>query len=205
MPRTPAALLPTLAPVILASECGGGFAPSATLGKGDHNDFGPRVGFAWDVFGDGKTSLRGGFGVSYESTLYNPLSNSRWDPPYYSFNSAQGPLNGGTDTVVYGPSTCGASSCAQTPTVTPTYLGPGTNPGMGGGAQATGNIGGWAGFNPDLAILTGIVFPQGIRDPYVYNDFLSIQRQIFPKTVLEMSTTSGRSATSCSAHRTSTV
>jgi outer membrane receptor protein involved in Fe transport len=172
--------------VILASECGGGFAPSATLGKGDHNDFGPRVGFAYDVFGDGKTSLRGGFGVSYESTLYNPLSNSRWDPPYYSFNSAQGPLNGGTDTVVYGPSTCGASSCAQTPTVTPTYLGPGTNPGMGGGAQATGNIGGWAGFNPDLAILTGIVFPQGIRDPYVYNDFLSIQRQIFPKTVLEV-------------------
>ncbi len=57
---------------------------------------------------------------------------------------------------------------------------------MGGGAQATGNIGGWAGFNPDLAILTGIVLPQGIRDPYVYNDFLSIQRQIFPKTVLEV-------------------
>ena len=81
--------------VILASECGGGFAPSKTLGAGDHNDFGPRVGFAWDVFGDGKTSLRGGFGVSYESTLYNPLSNSRWDPPYYSFNSAQEPLNGG--------------------------------------------------------------------------------------------------------------
>ncbi len=83
------ALLLTLAPSFWRRECGGGFAPSATLGKGDHNDFGPRVGFAYDVFGDGKTSLRGGFGVSYESTLYNPLSNSRWDPPYYSFNSAQ--------------------------------------------------------------------------------------------------------------------
>jgi hypothetical protein len=174
--------------VILASECGGGFAPSRTLGKGDHNDFGPRVGFAWDVFGDGKTSLRGGFGVSYESTLYNPLSNSRWDPPYYSFNSAEDALNGGSNTVIYGPSTCDLtmSTCAPATGVTPTYLGSGTNPGMGSGAQATGNIGGWAGYNPDLAILTGIVLPQGIRDPYVYNDFLSIQREIAPKTVLEI-------------------
>jgi Carboxypeptidase regulatory-like domain/TonB dependent receptor len=172
--------------VILASQCGGGFAPSKTLGAPDHNDFGPRVGFAWDVFGDGKTSLRGGFGVSYESTLYNPLSNSRWDPPYYSFNSAQDTLNGGTDTVIYGPTTCGGGSCAPAVGVTPTYLGAGSNPGMGTGAQATGNIGGWAGFNPDLAILTGIVLPQGIRDPYVYNDFFSLQREVAPKLVLEI-------------------
>ncbi|MFZ1010046.1 MAG: carboxypeptidase regulatory-like domain-containing protein [Candidatus Sulfotelmatobacter sp.] len=172
--------------VILASECGGGFAPSKTLGAPDHNDFGPRVGFAWDVFGDGKTSLRGGFGVSYESTLYNPLSNSRWDPPYYSFNLAEDGLNGGNNTVIYGPTTCTASSCTQTPGVTPTYLGGGTNPGQGTGAQATGNIGGWASFNPDLANLTGIVLPQGIRDPYVYNDFLSIQREVAPKLVVEV-------------------
>jgi hypothetical protein len=172
---------------VLAGVCGtGGFAAAKSLGAGDHNDFGPRVGFAWDMFGDGKTSLRGGFGVSYESTLYNPLSNSRWNPPYYSFNNAQGPLNGGSATVVYGPTTCGASSCTPLLSGTPTFSGPGTNPGMGNGAQAAGNISGWAPFNPDAAILTGIVLPQGIRDPYVYNDFLSIQREILPKTVLEV-------------------
>ncbi len=39
--------------------------------KTDKNNFMPRVGFAWDVFGDGKTALRGGFGVSFDVTPQN--------------------------------------------------------------------------------------------------------------------------------------
>ncbi len=91
----------------LAGVCGpGGFTTAKSLGAGDHNNCGPRVGFAWDVFGDAKTSLRGGFGVSYEGTLYNPLSNSRWNLPYYSFNAATNFLAGDVNTVIYGPYTC---------------------------------------------------------------------------------------------------
>ena len=169
----------------LAGVCGpGGFTTAKSLGAGDHNNFGPRVGFAWDVFGDAKTSLRGGFGVSYEGTLYNPLSNSRWNLPYYSFNAATNFLAGDVNTVIYGPYTC-TPTCQPDTVTAPTFTGPPTNPNQGTGAQAVGNLTGWDSANPNLATLTGIVFPEGIRDPYVYNYYLGVQRELMPKLMLE--------------------
>lgn len=42
--------------------------------KGDKNNFAPRVGFAWDVFGDGKTAVRGSFGVFYDRMMGSVVS-----------------------------------------------------------------------------------------------------------------------------------
>jgi uncharacterized protein YaiE (UPF0345 family) len=179
--------------VVLAGVCGpGGFAIAANLGGSDHNNFGPRVGFAWDPFSTGKTSIRGGFGMSYEGTLYNPLSNSRWNPPFYSFNLEFTPWSGvpgANSTIVYGPSDCTGvtvgNPCATT-TAAPTFEGTGTNPGQGTGPQDTGNIMGYFSGNPNTAFLTGIVYPQGIRDPYVFSYYFGVQREILPKMVLEV-------------------
>ncbi len=40
-----------------------------------YSDFMPRVGFAWDIFGDGRTSLRGGAGMFYDTRLSSVFNN----------------------------------------------------------------------------------------------------------------------------------
>ena len=161
----------------IAGVCGPeGFAPVRSLGAGDHNNFGPRLGFAWDMFGDGKTALRGGFGISYQSAIYRPYSNTRWNPPFYSLNSAFNSLVGDINHVVYGPTGGG----------TPTFLGPAPPAQHSGfGVQATGNISGWDPANPNIAALTSIIFPEGIPDPSVKSYFLGIQRAIRRDLTLE--------------------
>lgn len=166
--------------------CNGGFDKNpSSLTTGAHKNFGPRVGFAWDVRGDGKTALRGGFGVSYQGEIYNPLSNSRWNPPFYSFNLSF--CGDGTNNI--GP---GKNSCVFGPVGggTPTFTGPPSNVGSGpAGASFDafgGNIQGWNPWNSNAAFLTGIVFPN-FRDPYVYGSHLSLEHEFPGNMVVKVS------------------
>jgi outer membrane receptor protein involved in Fe transport len=44
----------------------------------DMNNFGPRIGFAYDVKGDGKTVVRGGYGIYYDEIFQNITLYERW-------------------------------------------------------------------------------------------------------------------------------
>ena len=57
--------------------------PATSMWITPNHDFGPRVGFAWDMFGDSRTSLRAGYGISYDRLFDNIWSNGAWNPPFY--------------------------------------------------------------------------------------------------------------------------
>jgi hypothetical protein len=71
----------------------GGGAPTASpyghaVSRTPYLNFAPRVGFAWNVYGDAKTALRGGFGIFYEQQPLSTFQNLVYANPAYVQNPA---------------------------------------------------------------------------------------------------------------------
>lgn len=59
--------------------------------EGHHQLFAPRVGFAWDVFGTGKTAIRSGFGMFYDQIESEFRFLTASNPPFFGLRQVDNP------------------------------------------------------------------------------------------------------------------
>ena len=176
----------------------GNFDPSAGLvqaGKqvgsvfnGDHNNFAPRLGFAWDVFGDSKTVIRGGAGIFFEQGSYDSfmaignLLGLRTVPTGVNIYTKGNPTPtnaGGTINVGQITFTGGALGSATTPgTIKYNYANNSSSNAIYNAAPACGDgtVKLASGLTPQPCVTLGV--DRNIRTPYVSKWNLDIQRAI---------------------------
>lgn len=70
-----------------AGFLGGIVGPNNSLVEEDTDNFAPRLGVAWDVFGDGRTAIRAGFGQFYQRDRVNIQLEFAGSPPFTSSQS----------------------------------------------------------------------------------------------------------------------
>jgi hypothetical protein len=86
----------------------------SSVGSVPKDNFAPRIGFAYDVFGDGRTSFRGGYGWSFDEAEVSYWESAVFfNPPYVTTFSA-------TTAVMDSPA--GTGGTPTTPSVTPGRL-----------------------------------------------------------------------------------
>jgi hypothetical protein len=134
----------------------------------DRNNFAPRLGFAWDVAGNGKWALRGGFGVAYDVAPFN--FNMNGQPPQQQ-------------TILRAASAC-AGSFSAAPSWCASYLADG----LGANFLAAGAM--KLDYRPPTdqstaRSMTGQLMVDA-RNPKVFSWSLGLQHEIFKETSLEV-------------------
>jgi Carboxypeptidase regulatory-like domain len=76
----------------------GDTGPNGVIPRGlyptDLNNLEPRVGFAWDPWGDGKTSVRASYGVFHDYVVPDAVVQATFDQPYFFRQSIYAPPGG---------------------------------------------------------------------------------------------------------------
>lgn len=78
--------LPTSSPFYASVATGTFQIRNHEIWNKDTNNFGPRLGFAWDILGNQKLVLRAGAGIMFDRIYNNVFENIRFNPPYFSDN-----------------------------------------------------------------------------------------------------------------------
>src|SRR6266566_743349 len=131
----------------------------------DWKNFSPRIGFAWDPFGNGKTSVRGGFGLFYD-TLNGWMSDWATDEP---------PFAGGAD-FTFDPSMIPAN--AQSTILSDPYGTAQLGDPFPSQIPPPSNVDFFAlGFLPRFGPSNNFVDVH-LKTPYIYQYNLSVERQL---------------------------
>ena len=144
----------------------------------DKTNFAPRVGIAWDPNGDGRTSIRTGFGIFYDILKGEDNLQFNGQPPFFSGASLGfANPNAGPASVCLPPNDCLAAPFAAAGI-------PNSFPSKPADHNVDFGAAGFLPFNAGGGIY--YVAPH-LKTPYTYQYNLSVQHQLAPNTLFEVS------------------